>query len=132
MKGGVCGTDVEITSGAYGWSPPGQRRLILGYESLGRVLDPGPRTGLQAGDLIVGIVRHPDPVPCGNCAVCEWDMCRNGQHTERGIKEIDGFMSERLRIEPGYFTKVDLRLGILGMLLAPTTVASVPLRLHAM
>jgi threonine dehydrogenase-like Zn-dependent dehydrogenase len=39
---GVCGTDVEIASGAYGWAPPGEERLILGHESLGRVLDPGP------------------------------------------------------------------------------------------
>jgi len=27
-------------------------------------------------------------------------MCRNGQYTERGIKQIHGFMSERWRIEP--------------------------------
>lgn len=121
---GICGTDVEITSGAYGWSPPGRDRLILGHESLGRVVDPGSRSGLQVGDLIVGIVRRPDPVPCPNCAVGEWDMCRNGQYTERGIKEIDGFMSERWRIEPGYFTKLDPSLGILGVLLEPTTVVA--------
>jgi glucose 1-dehydrogenase len=121
---GVCGTDVEIASGAYGWSPPGRDRLILGHESLGRVVDPGSNSGLQPGDLIVGIVRRPDPVPCPNCAVGEWDMCRNGQYTERGIKEIDGFMSERWRIEPGYFTKLDPSLGILGVLLEPTTVVA--------
>jgi glucose 1-dehydrogenase len=120
---GICGTDDEIASGAYGWAPPGRERLILGHESLGRVLDPGG-SGLQAGDLIVGIVRRPDPVPCGNCAVGEWDMCRNGQYTERGIKEIDGFMSERWRIEPGYFTKLDPSLGILGVLLEPATVVA--------
>ncbi len=121
---GICGTDVEITSGAYGWKPPGRDRLILGHESLGRVVDPGQRTGLQAGDLIVGIVRRPDPVPCSNCAIGEWDMCHNGQYTERGIKEIDGFMSQRWRIEPGYFTKLDSSLGILGVLLEPTTVVA--------
>ena len=121
---GICGTDVEIASGAYGWSPPGRDRLILGHESLGRVVDPGPNSGLQVGDLIVGIVRRPDPVPCPNCAVGEWDMCRNGQYTERGIKQIDGFMSERWRIEPGYFTKLDPTLGILGVLLEPTTVVT--------
>ena len=33
-------------------------------------------------------------------------MCRNGQYTERGIKEIDGFMSERWRIEPEYAMKI--------------------------
>lgn len=121
---GVCGTDVEIVEGRYGWAPPGRPRLVLGHESLGRVIDPGPGGSLQAGDLVVGIVRRPDPVPCPHCAVGEWDMCRNGQYTERGIKQIDGFMSERWRIEPGYAMKVDPSLGLLGVLLEPTTVVT--------
>ena len=121
---GVCGTDVEIVEGKYGWAPPGQSRLVLGHESLGRVLDPGPGSALRTGDLVVGIVRRPDPVPCPNCAVGEWDMCRNGQYTERGIKEIHGFMSERWRIEPEYAMKVDASLGLLGVLLEPTTVVA--------
>ena len=119
---GVCGTDVEIVEGKYGWAPPGTTRLVLGHESLGRVIDPGPTGSLRKGDLVVGIVRRPDPVPCSNCAVGEWDMCRNGQYTERGIKEIHGYMSERWRIEPEYAIKVDPTLGILGVLLEPTTV----------
>ncbi|MBZ5537928.1 MAG: glucose 1-dehydrogenase [Acidobacteriia bacterium] len=119
---GVCGTDVEIVEGKYGWAPPGKTRLILGHESLGRVIDPGPSSSLKKGDLVVGIVRRPDPVPCPNCAVGEWDMCRNGQYSERGIKEIHGFMSERWRIEPEYAIKVDSSLGILGALLEPMTV----------
>jgi threonine dehydrogenase-like Zn-dependent dehydrogenase len=121
---GVCGTDVEIAEGKYGWAPPGRSRLVLGHESLGRVLDPGPAAGFRKGDLVVGIVRRPDPVPCPNCAVGEWDMCRNGQYTERGIKQIDGFMSERWRIEPEYAMKLDASLGVLGVLLEPTTVVT--------
>jgi len=121
---GVCGTDVEIVEGKYGWAPPGKSRLVLGHESLGRVIDAGPASGLKKGDLVVGIVRRPDPVPCPNCAVGEWDMCRNGQYTERGIKQIDGYMSERWRIEPEYAVKVDPTLGILGVLLEPTTVVT--------
>jgi threonine dehydrogenase-like Zn-dependent dehydrogenase len=121
---GVCGTDVEIVEGKYGWAPQGKTRLVLGHESLGRVLDPGPSSALQKGDLVVGIVRRPDPVPCPNCAVGEWDMCRNGQYTERGIKEIDGYMSERWRIEPEYAMKIDRSLGLLGVLLEPTTVVT--------
>jgi threonine dehydrogenase-like Zn-dependent dehydrogenase len=97
---------------------------VLGHESLGRVIDPGPTSGLQKGDLVVGIVRRPDPVPCSNCAVGEWDMCRNGQYTERGIKEIDGFMSERWRIEPEFAMRVDRSLGVLGVLLEPATVVT--------
>jgi threonine dehydrogenase-like Zn-dependent dehydrogenase len=84
---GGFGTDAAITEGKYGWSPRGANRLVQGHESLGRVLDPGPASALRARDLVVGIVRRPDPVPCPNCAVGEWDMCRNGRDTERGIKD---------------------------------------------
>ncbi len=44
---GVCGTDAEIVEGKYGWAPPGQRRLVLGHESLGRVIDPGSQQLIQ-------------------------------------------------------------------------------------
>jgi glucose 1-dehydrogenase len=121
---GVCGTDVEIVEGKYGWAPPGETRLVLGHESLGRVLETDPTCGLKKGDLVVGIVRRPDPIPCSNCAVGEWDMCRNGQYTERGIKQINGYMSQRWRIEPDYAIKVDSALGLLGVLLEPTTVVT--------
>ena len=121
---GVCGTDVEIVSGAYGWAPPGRDRLVLGHESLGRVLEAPDGVGLAAGDLVVGIVRRPDPVPCGNCAVGEWDFCRNGEYTERGIKARDGYCSERYRIEPDFVVKVDPGLGSLGVLLEPASVVA--------
>ena len=121
---GVCGTDLEITSGNYGWAPPGKDRLILGHESLGRVLEAPPGSGLRPGDLIAGIVRLPDPVPCANCAVGEWDMCRNGQYTEHGIKEIDGFCSERWRVRPGHALKIPEQLGRCGVLLEPASVVA--------
>ena len=121
---GVCGTDVEMAAGAFGTPPPGKTRLVLGHESLGRVLDPGTSSGLARGDLVAGIVRRPDPVPCPSCAVGEWDMCRNGRYTERGIQQIDGFMSERWRIEPEYAMRIDPSLGLLGVLLEPTAVVT--------
>lgn len=121
---GVCGTDVEISEGKYGWAPPGKTRLVLGHESLGRVIEPDPTGRTKKGELVVGIVRRPDPAPCPNCAVGEWDMCRNGQYTERGIKQIDGYMSEQWRIEPDYAIKIDPSLGLLGVLLEPTTVVA--------
>jgi threonine dehydrogenase-like Zn-dependent dehydrogenase len=115
---------VEIVGGHYGVAPAGKTRLVLGHESLGRVIEPGGKGHFAKGDLVVGIVRRPDPVPCPNCAVGEWDMCRNGRYTERGIKEIDGFMSERWRIEPEFAIEVDRSLGLLGVLLEPTTVVT--------
>jgi len=121
---GVCGTDREIVSGGYGTAPPGQERLILGHESLGRVEQAPPGSGFAPGDLIVGFVRHPDPVPCLACAAGEWDMCRNGQYTEHGIKARNGFGAEFFRIEPEFAIKLDPELAVLGVLLEPTSVVA--------
>lgn len=66
---GVCGTDVEIVEGKYGWAParedPARARP--------RVFGPRGGSGLERlaakGDLVVGIVRRPDPEPCPSCVV---------------------------------------------------------------
>jgi glucose 1-dehydrogenase len=121
---GVCGTDHEIVSGAYGTAPPGEKRLVIGHESLGEVLDAPPTCGVAPGDHVVGIVRRPDPVPCPACAVGEWDMCRNGLYTERGIKERNGFGADFFRIEPDFLVKVDRSLGINGVLVEPTSIVA--------
>ncbi len=121
---GVCGTDREILAGEYGQPPPGRDRLVLGHESLGRVLEAPDGSDLSVGDLVVGIVRRPDPEPCVNCAVGEWDMCRNGRYTERGIKALDGYARDRFRLEPEYTVRVDAALGELGVLLEPASIVA--------
>lgn len=121
---GICGTDREILSGAYGWAPPGQQRLILGHESLGRVAEAPGGSSFKPGDLVVGIVRRPDPVPCPACAVDEWDMCRNGRYTERGIKQRNGYGSEQWRIEHDFLIRIDPSLGRLGVLMEPTSIVA--------
>jgi threonine dehydrogenase-like Zn-dependent dehydrogenase len=119
---GVCGTDREILAAEYGAAPPGEEHLILGHESLGEVIEAPRGCGLAPGDIVVGIVRRPDPVPCRACAAGEWDMCRNGRYTERGIKERHGYGAERFRIEPDFAVKVDRGLGLCGVLLEPASV----------
>jgi threonine dehydrogenase-like Zn-dependent dehydrogenase len=121
---GVCGTDREIVSGSYGWAPPGETRLVIGHESFGVVQDAPAGCGFKAGDRVVGIVRRPDPVPCPACAAGEWDMCRNGRYTERGIKERNGYGADFFRIEPEFLVKVDDALGDAGVLLEPTSVVA--------
>lgn len=121
---GICGTDHEIAEGHYGWAPPDQERLVIGHESLGRVRQAPASSDFAEGDLVVGVVRRPDPVPCGACARGEFDMCRNGQYTERGIKQIDGYGSERWRVEADYAVKLDPALADVGMLLEPTSVVA--------
>jgi threonine dehydrogenase-like Zn-dependent dehydrogenase len=119
---GICGTDFELIAGEYGWAPPDSDYLVLGHESLGEVLDSPAGSGFEKGDLVVGIVRRPDPVPCVACGHGEWDMCRNGLYTERGIKERDGFASESWRIEPEYAVKVGAGLRQVGVLTEPASV----------
>lgn len=119
---GICGTDREIIEGQYGEAPPSQEYLILGHESLGKVLEAPAGSGLAKGDLVVGIVRRPDPVPCPNCRVGEWDMCRNGLYTEHGIKGLNGFCAERFRENPSHIVKLDPALDRVGILMEPATI----------
>ena len=121
---GICGTDGEIVRGEYGWAPPGEERLVLGHESLGRVLEAPDGSGFAPGDLVVGIVRRPDPEPCAPCAAGEWDFCANGNYTERGIKELHGYGSERWRVEPEFAIKLDAGLEDVGVLVEPTSVVA--------
>jgi len=120
---GVCGTDREIVAAEYGEAPPGEDRLILGHESLG-IVEQASNGAFKVGDTVVGIVRRPDPVPCPACAIGEWDMCRNGRYTERGIKARHGFGSERFRLEPEFAVKVDPALGLLAVLMEPASIVA--------
>jgi threonine dehydrogenase-like Zn-dependent dehydrogenase len=122
LRAGICGTDLELVAGQFGSGRPGSDRLVIGHESLGRVLEAPPGSGFATGDLVMGIVRRPDPVPCPACARGEWDFCRNGRYTERGIKEMDGYGAERWRIDPYYAVPVPASLGHLGVLVEPASI----------
>ena len=119
---GVCGTDREIAAGRLVRPPEGRDWLIIGHESLGRVLEAPSGSGLVPGDLVAGVVRRPDPVPCQFCAMDQPDMCENGGYTERGIIGRDGFASERFRIEHGDAVRLDPFLGLVGVLVEPASV----------
>ncbi|MCC2655682.1 MAG: tdh 1 [Panacagrimonas sp.] len=119
---GVCGTDRELVSGRYGVAPESQDALVIGHESLARVIEAPDGCGFSSGDHVVGIVRRPDPVPCASCAAGEWDMCRNGLYTERGIKGRHGFAAERIRLEPEFAVRVDPQLGLTAVLVEPASV----------
>lgn len=118
---GVDGTDRELMRGEYGEAPAGENDLIIGHESLGRVVST-PNGGLRTGQLVVAIVRRPDPVPCVNCAAGEWDMCLNGLYTERGIKGAHGFLAEQYTENPRYLVPVPESLAAVAVLLEPLSI----------
>lgn len=121
---GVCGTDRGILAGAHGSPPPGRERLVLGHESLGRVLRAPAGSGFSPGELVVGMVRRPDPVPCGACANGSPDMCRNGRYTERGIKGLDGYAATLWTVDPAYAVRLPPGLERIGALLEPASVVA--------
>jgi threonine dehydrogenase-like Zn-dependent dehydrogenase len=103
---GICGTDREIVRGEFGVGGT----LVIGHESLGRVIS-GPE--FEPGSLVAGVVRRPDPVPCAACARGEFDMCRNGQYTERGITGLDGYASTVWTVPASYAVGVSSTTGVL-------------------
>ena len=119
---GVCGTDREIVGGHYGTPPCGDEHLVLGHEAVGRLET--ATSDLDIGQLVVPIVRHPDPVPCRNCAVGEWDMCRNGRFTEHGITGRHGFLADRFVTTEDHVVAVPDSLGDLAALVEPASIVA--------
>jgi threonine dehydrogenase-like Zn-dependent dehydrogenase len=121
---GICGTDREIAAGEYGAAPLGETELVLGHESVGRVVHAPAGGEFTQGDLVAAIVRRPDPVPCANCAAGEWDMCRNGRYREHGIKELHGFCRDRFALEPEFAVPIAPELGTLGVLIETASIVA--------
>ncbi|RKT51574.1 alcohol dehydrogenase catalytic domain-containing protein [Saccharothrix australiensis] len=124
LLAGVCGTDVEIVRDGFGAVPPGRDAIVPFHESLGRVVSAPDGSGFAVGDLVAGVVRRPDPVPCPACAAGAWDFCRNGRYRERGIKELDGYGMRRWSVPPGFAVRLDPSLGDLGVLTEPASVVA--------
>ena len=51
-------------------------------------------------------------------------MCRNGRYTEHGIKQLDGFCAEQLIVNAAFLVRVPPEVGLLGVLLEPTSVVA--------
>ena len=122
---GICGTDREICTFVYGSPPEGDDYLVLGHESLGRVVEVGENvTRVKVDDLVVPSVRRPCNDPdCNPCRNDKQDYCINGQFTERGIKEVHGFMTEYYVDDEKYFTHVPEDLRELAVMAEPLTIA---------
>jgi threonine dehydrogenase-like Zn-dependent dehydrogenase len=125
---GLDATDQEINAGAYGQAPPGQDVLVTGHESLGEVARVGEdAASLSEGDLVVATVRRPDG--CPNCRAGEYDMCLEGNYTERGIKGRHGYLAEYYAEEERFLLQVPEELGDLPVLLEPVSVAEKAIRI---
>jgi L-iditol 2-dehydrogenase len=106
---GICGTDLELLSGAMTYLTSGFARypIVPGHEWTGVVAAVGAQVdGFAAGDRVVGEV----PIGCGTCAQCaagRYHLCP--RRTETGIAGREGAMATSLvfpassahRVPPG-------------------------------
>jgi threonine dehydrogenase-like Zn-dependent dehydrogenase len=130
LEVGVCGTDREIAHFEYGTPPADSPYLVLGHESLARVIEVGPDVrNIAKNDLVVTTVRRPCPDSnCRACSIGRQDFCFTGAFTERGIKQRHGFMTEHVVDEERYMQVVPERLREVGVLIEPLTIAEKALR----
>lgn len=125
LEVGICGTDREICSFAYGTPPEGSDHLVLGHEALGEVVEVGSEVSkFRLGDLVVPTVRRPCPHDrCASCQDARQDFCFTGDFTERGIKMTHGFMTEYFVEEEDHLNFVPQDLRDVAVLVEPLTVA---------
>ena len=125
LEVGVCGTDREICAFQYGTPPAGSEHLVIGHESLGQVVEVGPEvTRLARGDLVVTMVRRPCPhAECVACRAGRQDFCFTGDFSERGIKNLHGFMTETVVDDERYMHLVPPALRDVAVLVEPLTIA---------
>ena len=130
LQVGICGTDAEIKQGLYGSSPLDSDYLIIGHESLGRVVEVGSNVkGLRVGDNVVASVRRPCPHDsCLPCRSDQNDMCITGDYTERGIYSRHGFMAEYYSEDASFLTKVPAGIEVVAVLLEPLSIVEKAIR----
>ncbi|MBO0778746.1 MAG: glucose 1-dehydrogenase [Ktedonobacteraceae bacterium] len=122
---GICGTDREICTFAYGTPPTDSDYLIIGHEALGEVVEVGAAvTQLNAGDLVVPTVRRPcSHSRCRSCRAGHQDFCETGDFTERGIQGAHGFLTEFVVDEARYMNRAPQHLREVAVLVEPLTIA---------
>jgi threonine dehydrogenase-like Zn-dependent dehydrogenase len=125
LEAGVCGTDKEICAFEYGTPPSGSEALVIGHESLGEVIETGPKvTRVKVGDLVVPMVRRPCPHDyCTACRAGRQDFCFTGDFQERGIKEKHGFMAQFVVDDEKYMNRVPREMCDVAVLVEPLTIA---------
>ena len=125
LEAGVCGTDKEICAFEYGTPPSGSEQLVIGHESLGEVIEVGPKvTRVKVGDLVVPMVRRPCPHDyCVACRADRQDFCFTGDFQERGIKEKHGFMAQFVVDDEKYMNVVPKEMRDIAVLVEPLTIA---------
>lgn len=122
MQVGICGTDREETSGGRADAPKGEKKLVIGHEMLGKIVECGKDVkSVSVGEFAVVTVRR----GCGKCDACNAGanhMCYTGAYTERGIKERHGFQAEFVVDSEDNLIKIPKEIADIAVLTEPMSV----------
>jgi threonine dehydrogenase-like Zn-dependent dehydrogenase len=126
LEVGICGTDREIAAFEYGALPEHSDHLVLGHEALAEVVEVGGEVErFKPGDLVVPTVRRPcKHRRCWACRSGRQDFCITGDFTERGIKKIDGFLSQFVIEDESNLVEVPSKLRGVAVLIEPLSIAA--------
>jgi threonine dehydrogenase-like Zn-dependent dehydrogenase len=128
VRAGLCGTDADLAAGHYGRAPDGADFLVLGHESLGRVLEVGTGSAaeVQPGQLVVVTIRRPGGSDYDR--IGRPDLSSDPVFTETGISRAHGFMTEEVVADARYLVPVPEPLEPVAILTEPLSCITKSLR----
>ncbi|MFV2065203.1 MAG: glucose 1-dehydrogenase [Chloroflexota bacterium] len=128
IRAGLCGTDRDLAEGRYGRAPDGHDFLIIGHESLGRVIEAGLSVSgsMRPGQLVVGTIRRPGGSVYDR--IGSPDLSTDRVSIERGISLQHGFMTEEIVDDADYFVPVPDELEDVAILTEPLSCVTKALR----
>ncbi len=119
---GVCLTDKDVIENSLVDSPPGEDRLIIGHEAVGRVLKAGSAVKrFKKGDYAAIIPRHGCNI-CQPCKTGRSDYCETGLYTSSGQHKRHGFNMEYYVESESYLVKVPDKLADVAALVEPFSI----------
>lgn len=126
IRVGLCGTDGDLAAGEYGLAPLGDDHLVLGHESLGRVVEAAPAAGLASGQLVVVTIRRPGSSVYDR--IGRPDLSSDAVFVETGISRAHGFMTEEVVVDEAYLVPVPDELEPVAILTEPLSCITKSLR----
>ena len=127
VRVGLCGTDADLAAGRYGRAPVGEDFLVLGHESLGRVLEVADAVDtLSPGQLVVITIRRPGS--SSHDRLGRPDLSSDPVFIEAGISGAHGYMVTETVVDARDLVPVPAELEPVGILSEPLSCITKSLR----
>lgn len=128
VRVGLCGTDADLAAGEYGRAPEGADHLVIGHESLARVVETGSAVGeeVQRGQLVVIAIRRPGQSAYDR--IGRPDLSSDEVFIETGISRAHGFLTEEVVVDGQYLVPVPDELEGPAVLTEPLSCITKALR----